>query len=80
MTLDEGLRGRIVAQIRAGATPRHVPAKMVQVTDIPRTRSGKTVELAVTNILHGRPVPNREALANPASLAQFANRAELQED
>ena len=80
MALDEGLRRRIVEQIRAGATPRHVPAKIVQVTEIPRTRSGKTMELAVTDILHGRPVPNLEALTNPASLAQFVRRPELQKD
>lgn len=80
MVLDEGLQRRIVERIRAGATPRHVPAKIMQVTEIPRTRSGKIVELAVTDILHGRPVANREALANPESLAQFDNRPELQED
>ena len=58
-------------------TPRHVPAKVVQVDDIPRTKSGKIVELAVRDVVHGRPVKNQEALANPTALRQFADRAEL---
>ncbi len=77
---DEGLRRCIVERIRAGATPRHVPAKILEVTEIPRTRSGKMVELAVTDIVHGRLVANRKALENPAALAQFAGRHELEED
>jgi acetoacetyl-CoA synthetase len=75
--LDDGLRARIAQRIRANATPRHVPARIVQVADIPRTRSGKIVELAVREVVHGRPVKNREALANPEALALFANREEL---
>ena len=75
--LDEALESRIRAHIRVNATPRHVPARIVQVTDIPRTRSGKITELAVRDIVHGREVENREALANPQALDQFANRAEL---
>jgi acetoacetyl-CoA synthetase len=76
-TLDDALRDRIARQIRTNATPRHVPARIVQVTDIPRTRSGKIVELAVRDVVHGRDVKNKEALANPDALEQFRNRAEL---
>jgi acetoacetyl-CoA synthetase len=76
--LDESLTARIRRQIRDNATPRHVPAKIVQVTDIPRTRSGKIVELAVRNVVHGRTVKNLEALTNPEALDQFRNRPELQ--
>jgi len=75
--LDEALRARIAQRIRANATPRHVPARIVQVADIPRTRSGKIVELAVREVVHGRPVKNREALANPEALAHFAGLEEL---
>ena len=75
--LDESLESKIRAHIRANATPRHVPARIVQVTDIPRTRSGKITELAVRDVVHGREVTNKEALANPEALDQFANRAEL---
>jgi acetoacetyl-CoA synthetase len=75
--LDEALIDRIRRQIRDNTTPRHVPAKIVQVTDIPRTRSGKIVELAVRNVVHGRAVKNLEALANPEALEQFRNRPEL---
>jgi len=79
LTLDESLRDRIRKQIRTNTTPRHVPARIVQVTDIPRTRSGKIVELAVRNVIHGREVKNIEALANPDALEQFKARPELQE-
>ncbi len=68
---------RIKEQIRANTTPRHVPAKVLQVADIPRTKSGKIVELAVREVVHGRPVKNSEALANPEALDLFRNRAEL---
>ncbi|HVW37613.1 MAG TPA: hypothetical protein VHB99_09925, partial [Pirellulales bacterium] len=61
------------------ATPRHVPAKIVQVADIPRTRSGKVVELAVRDVVGGLAVRNIEAMANPESLDQFRNRPELAE-
>jgi acetoacetyl-CoA synthetase len=77
MVLDEALTERIKAQIRANTTPRHVPAKVVQVNDIPRTKSGKIVELAVRNIVHGRAVRNLDALANPEALEQFRDRPEL---
>ena len=63
--------------IRVHTTPRHVPAKVVQVSDIPRTKSNKIVELAVRNVVHGLPVKNIEALANPEALEQYRDRAEL---
>jgi acetoacetyl-CoA synthetase len=75
--LDAALAERIKSQVRANTTPRHVPAKIVQVTDIPRTKSGKIVELAVRNVVHGRPVRNLDALANPEALDQFRDRDEL---
>ncbi|HCX32861.1 MAG TPA: acetoacetate--CoA ligase [Rhodocyclaceae bacterium] len=76
--LDEALIERIRRTIRENATPRHVPAKILQVADIPRTRSGKIVELAVRNVVHGEPVKNIEALANPQALEDFRDRPELQ--
>ena len=78
LVLDENLIGRIKAQIRKNTTPRHVPAKIIQVADIPRTKSGKIVELAVRNVVHGEPVKNKEALANPEALGLFANLPALQ--
>ena len=75
--LDEALEARIRSHIRINATPRHVPARIAQVTDIPRTRSGKITELAVRDVVHGREVKNKEALANPEALDQFADRPEL---
>jgi acetoacetyl-CoA synthetase len=75
--LDESLERRIRDEIRRNTTPRHVPARIVAVPDIPRTISGKLVELAVRNVIHGLPVKNTDALANPESLAHFANRPEL---
>ena len=78
LTLDSGLVDRIRSQIRTGASPRHVPAKIVQVADIPRTKSGKITELAVRDIVHGREVKNKEALANPEALELFRNLPELQ--
>ena len=77
LTLDDDLRDRIKHQIRANTTPRHVPAKILQVTDIPRTISGKITEIAVREAIHGRPVKNTDALANPDVLGQFRGRAEL---
>jgi acetoacetyl-CoA synthetase len=79
-TLDENLIKKIKTQIRQNATPRHVPAKIVEVSDIPRTKSGKIVELAVREVVHNRPVKNQEALANPEALALFKNRPELSVD
>ncbi len=66
--LDEALTQKIKLQVRTGASPRHVPAKIIQIADIPRTRSGKITELAVRDVVHGRPVKNTEALANPEAL------------
>ena len=77
VTLDDALRERIARQIRQGASPRHVPARIVQVADIPKTLSGKIVELAVKNVIHGEPVNNLGALANPEALEHFRDRAEL---
>ena len=78
LTLDSALVDRIKSQIRTGASPRHVPARIVQVADIPRTKSGKITELAVRDIVHGREVKNKEALANPEALDLFRNVPELQ--
>ncbi|QQF06170.1 acetoacetate--CoA ligase [Sinorhizobium meliloti] len=75
--LTEELQAKIKAVIRTGASPRHVPTKIVQVSDIPRTTSGKIVELAVRDVVHGRPVANKEALANPEALDQFVAMVEL---
>ncbi|WP_075215043.1 acetoacetate--CoA ligase [Mongoliimonas terrestris] len=75
--LDDALVQRIKTRIRTGATPRHVPAKIVQIADIPRTKSGKITELAVRDVVHGRPVKNKEALANPEALELFRGLGEL---
>lgn len=77
-TLDENLIKQIRTQIRVGASPRHMPAKVIEVTDIPRTRSGKITEIAVRDIIHGRNVKNVEALANPDSLALYKDLAALE--
>lgn len=76
--LDAALERRIREEIRQHASPRHVPARIVAVQDIPRTRSGKIVELAVRNVVHGQPVNNTEALANPEALDCYRDRVELQ--
>ena len=72
LALDDALRARIGETIRRNTTPRHVPARIEQVPDIPRTLSGKITELAVRETIHGRPVKNTDALANPQALAHFA--------
>ncbi|MCS6883671.1 MAG: acetoacetate--CoA ligase, partial [Oscillochloridaceae bacterium] len=77
LVLDEALRERIRRRIREHTTPRHVPAKILQVADIPRTKSGKISEIAVRETIHGRPVRNTEALANPEALALFRDLEEL---
>ena len=77
LSLNDALVNRIKRRIRENTTPRHVPAKVLQVLDIPRTKSGKIVELAVREMVHGRPVKNLEALANPEALEHFRNRTEL---
>ncbi|MES5098357.1 acetoacetate--CoA ligase [Agrobacterium sp. BA1120] len=78
VVLDDALVSAIKSRVRTGASPRHVPAKIIAVADIPRTKSGKIVELAVREVVHGRPVKNREALANPDALALFENIEALQ--
>ena len=78
IVLDDGLRDDIRLRIRRNATPRHVPAKIIQVAEIPRTISGKITELAVRDVVHGREVKNRDALANPEALDLYKNLAELQ--
>ncbi len=75
--LEDTLRDHIKQTIRKNTTPRHVPAMIIQVDDIPRTLSGKIVELAVKNVVHNRPVKNTDALANPEALAQFKDLPEL---
>ena len=77
--LDDALREKIRRSIREHATARHVPAKILQVADVPRTISGKIVELAVRDVVHGRPVQNTDALANPAALDLFRGLAELED-
>ncbi|MGH8503898.1 MAG: acetoacetate--CoA ligase [Gammaproteobacteria bacterium] len=77
LALDDKLITRIRQPIRRNCSPRHVPAVVAQVTDIPRTRSGKLVELAVRDVVHGRAVKNLHALANPEALEQFRDRPEL---
>jgi len=77
LELDEALRERIRRQIRDNTTPRHVPAKILQVADVPRTISGKISELAVRAAIHGEAVKNTDALANPGALELFCNRSEL---
>jgi acetoacetyl-CoA synthetase len=78
VTLDEALAARIKSQIRTGASPRHVPAKIIAVADIPRTKSGKITELAVRDVVAGRAVKNREALANPEALELYRDIPDLQ--
>jgi acetoacetyl-CoA synthetase len=80
VSLDEDLQRRIRAVIRENTTPRHVPAKIVAVPEIPRTKSGKIVELAVRSVVHGEAVKNTAALANPGALAHFSDIDELQTD
>jgi acetoacetyl-CoA synthetase len=77
VTLDDTLTTKIKTKIRTGASPRHVPAKVIQVADIPRTKSGKITELAVRDVVCGRAVKNTEALANPEALALYKDLAEL---
>ena len=76
-SLDEELKERIRSKIRLEATPRHVPARIIHVEDIPRTINGKITELAVREMIHGREVKNRDALANPEALDLYKNLEEL---
>lgn len=77
VTLTDALVDHIKRTIRQNTTPRHVPAKVIAINDIPRTKSGKIVELAVRDVIHGRAVKNQEALANPEALDLYANLPEL---
>jgi acetoacetyl-CoA synthetase len=77
-TLDEALMGKIKNQIKQGASPRHVPAIIIQITDIPRTKSGKITEIAVRDVIHGRKIKNIEALANPEALDLYRDLKVLQ--
>jgi acetoacetyl-CoA synthetase len=76
-TLDAALEQRLRSELKKRASPRHVPAKILAVTDIPRTMNGKIVEIAVREAIHGRPVGNRDTLANPEALDEFTARPEL---
>ena len=76
--LDEELKNKIKKQIRKNASPRHVPAKIISVIDIPKTKNGKIVELAVKNTIDGNEIKNKEALSNPQVLDQYKNLKELQ--
>ncbi len=77
VTLTDELQRAIKTKIRTGASPRHVPAKIIAIADIPRTKSGKITELAVRDIVHGRDVKNKEALANPEALEFYRGLEEL---
>ncbi|TPW27916.1 acetoacetate--CoA ligase [Pararhizobium mangrovi] len=78
VTLDDDLTAAVKKKIRSGASPRHVPAKVIAVDAIPRTKSGKITELAVRDVIHGRPVKNKSALANPEALDLYAELSELE--
>jgi acetoacetyl-CoA synthetase len=75
--LDDVLTEKLKKQIKTGASPRHVPTKIIQITDIPRTKSGKITEIAVRDVIHGRKIKNVEALANPDALEQYKDLAAL---
>ncbi|HKE47350.1 MAG TPA: acetoacetate--CoA ligase, partial [Rhodanobacteraceae bacterium] len=77
--LDDALRDRIRKRIRDNTTPRHVPAKIIQIADIPRTISGKITEIAVRDTINGLPVKNTDALANPQALQLYRGIPELGE-
>ena len=79
VTLDDALRERIKARIREHASPHHVPRRIVQVADIPRTISGKISEIAVRDVVHGRAVKNTDALANPAALELYRDLPALRD-
>jgi len=79
LTLDSALCDKISNQVRDNTTPLHVPRKIIQVEDIPRTISGKISELAVREVIHGRPVKNTEALANPQSLRFYERLPQLRD-
>ena len=78
LLIDDDLKQRIIIQIRSNTTPRHVPDVIVQVSDIPRTKSGKIVELAVQKAIHNLPIDNKSAIDNPEVLNEYYNLDELQ--
>ena len=78
LALDDALQASVRRVIRDNTTPRHVPARIVAVPELPRTRSGKIVEIAVKRVVHGLPVDNLDALENPAALDYFRNLPQLQ--
>jgi acetoacetyl-CoA synthetase len=78
--LDDALKNKIRQTIRTNASPRHVPAKILSVPDVPYTLNMKKVELAVKKVVEGKPVLNKDALSNPEALDHYADIAELQED
>ena len=78
-TLTDEIKKQVVVKIRSGASPRHVPAKIIQVLDIPRTKSGKITEIAVRDVIHGRAVKNTEALMNADALSYYEELDELKE-
>ena len=75
--LDETTKKSIIKKIKSSLSPKHTPAKILQVSDIPKTKSGKIVELAVKKLINGEPVVNISSLINPESLESFKNRKEL---
>jgi len=77
LTLDDGMISEIKSKIRSECSPRHTPAKVIAVNDLPRTRSGKISELAVRDVIHDRPIKNTEALANPDMLDHYKDLPEL---
>ena len=79
LDLDETLQAKIRKTVRVKCSPRHVPAKVIQIAEIPRTKSGKIVELAVRDVVHDREVKNIHSLANPEALALYRNLPQLQE-
>ena len=79
LTLDDELEARIRQTIRSKCSPRHVPAKIIQVAEIPRTKSGKIVELAVRDVVHDREVKNIHSLANPKALDLYRDLPQLQD-
>ena len=78
-TLTDEIKNSIKKAIKSNASPRHVPSKIISILDIPKTKNGKLVELAVKQTVEGKPIKNLEALANPNSLKQFKNIKELNE-
>ena len=75
--LTDSIQDEIRQTLKRNASPRHVPAKIIKVTDIPRTRSGKITEIVVKDLIHKRPISNKEAISNPEIIEEFKSKAEL---